>query len=344
MAESRIAVLGTGANGASVGADLIRAGHDVTLIDQWPEHVAAMRSAGIRIDIEEEGTFTTPVDRVLNLCDVATLTTRFDIVLLMLKAYDTRWGCELIKPYVAPDGVVVGVQNGMTLDAIVEIMGSDRAIGSVIEISSTMFDPGIVDRQSPHARSWFAVGTPDGSPTAPLSEVAHLLRASGEVDVVDDIRAAKWMKLVINAAELVPSAILDLSIPRAARIPEMFDLMVRAGNEALAAGRRLGHGIVPIFGLEDVDPADPEAYVHSLIEKLLDDFVLDHTLSTVLQDWMRGRHSEVEEINGAVAAVLGPSDGPVNTAVTEVARRIERGDLERSPDNLELLTVLASEG
>lgn len=45
----RIAVLGAGANGASIGADLIAAGHDVTLIEQWPAHVEAMRSHGLRI-------------------------------------------------------------------------------------------------------------------------------------------------------------------------------------------------------------------------------------------------------------------------------------------------------
>ena len=46
---TRIAVLGTGANGAGIGADLIRAGLDVTFIEQWPDHVEAMRSRGIEV-------------------------------------------------------------------------------------------------------------------------------------------------------------------------------------------------------------------------------------------------------------------------------------------------------
>jgi 2-dehydropantoate 2-reductase len=326
-----------------VGADLLRAGHDVTFIDQWPAHVEAIRAHGIRIDIEEEGTFTTPVDRALHLCDVATLTEPFDIVFMVLKAYDTRWGCELIKPYVTPDGVVVGVQNGMTLDSIADVMGSNRAIGAVIEISSTMFDPGVVDRQSPHARSWFALGTPDGTETSVLRDVADLLGCAGHVEVVDDIRSAKWMKLVINAAELVPSAIVDLSIPQAARLPGMFELMVAAGTEALDAGAALGHRIVPILGLEEVDPGRPTEYVHSLIGKLLEDYVLDHTLSTVLQDWRRGRHSEFAEINGAVVDAIGQGRAPVNAAVVELADRIERGELQPDPTNVELLGALASE-
>ena len=56
MGSPRIAVLGTGANGASIGADMTRAGLDVTFIDQWPAHVEAMRKAGIRIEMPDETT------------------------------------------------------------------------------------------------------------------------------------------------------------------------------------------------------------------------------------------------------------------------------------------------
>jgi 2-dehydropantoate 2-reductase len=343
MATPRIAVLGTGANGSVIGADLIRASYDVTFIDQWPEHVEKIRSDGVTIEIEEEGTFTTSVEKMLHLCDVATLTQPFDIVFLLLKAYDTRWGCELIKPYVAEDGVVVGVQNGMTFDDIIDIMGADRAIGCVIEVSSTMLDPGFVERQSPHSRSWFAVGTDDGSVTPKLEQVAEIMRHVGTVEIVDDIRSAKWMKLVLNAAELVPSAILDLSIPGAARIPEMRELMIAAGNEAIDAGLALGHRVVPIFGLEDLDPARPHDYVTTLFQKLMDDYVLDTTRSTVLQDWIRGRHSEVDEIHGAVVVALPEGDAPVNRAMVEVAHRIEQGELDRDESNLEMLLALASE-
>jgi len=34
-----IAIVGTGANGASIGADLTLAGEDVVFIEQWPAHV-----------------------------------------------------------------------------------------------------------------------------------------------------------------------------------------------------------------------------------------------------------------------------------------------------------------
>jgi 2-dehydropantoate 2-reductase len=62
----RIAVLGTGAIGSSVGADMTRAGHDVWLVDQWPEHVEVMRSKGLHITMPE-GDLDIKV-RALHLC------------------------------------------------------------------------------------------------------------------------------------------------------------------------------------------------------------------------------------------------------------------------------------
>ena len=77
MGEPKIAVLGAGANGASVGADLTAAGLDVTLIEQWPKHVEAMRRDRIRIEMPDR---TLVQEVVLHLCEVATLRQRFDVV------------------------------------------------------------------------------------------------------------------------------------------------------------------------------------------------------------------------------------------------------------------------
>ena len=68
---------------------------------------------------------------------------------------------------------------------------------------------------------------------------------------------------------------------------------------------------------------------------LLDGFTLPTTSTTVLQDWMKGRHSEVDDLNGLVAleaSRLGRS-APVNAAIADLAHRIERGGLPADPTN-----------
>ncbi len=69
-----------------------------------------------------EETTVTPV-QAINLCEVAKLRERFDLVFLVAKAYDTRWASELIKPVLADDGLVVGLQNGMSIDDIARSSG-----------------------------------------------------------------------------------------------------------------------------------------------------------------------------------------------------------------------------
>jgi 2-dehydropantoate 2-reductase len=333
----RIAIVGTGANGASIGADLALAGEDVTFIEQWPEHVEAMRSRGVTINMPERS-ISVPV-RTLHLCDVATFRERFDIVLLLVKAYDTRWAAHLILPYLEQDGVMAGVQNGMTTGVVAEVAGPERTIGAVIEITSAMTTPGVVDRHSGPERSWFAVGSVHPSARLHEERVASVLRRSGSVEIVDDIEAAKWMKLVSNATTLVTSAILGMSIAEAGATPAMRDLMLRSGQEALDAAVALGNPILPIFGLGHEDVERVETVVETLLDRLLGGFVLPHSTSTILQDWTKGRRSEVDDINGHVvtaAEQLG-REAPVNAAVVELAHAIERGELEPGPPNLGLL-------
>jgi 2-dehydropantoate 2-reductase len=322
----RVAVLGTGANGSAIGVDLLRAGIDVTFIDQWPANVDAVRRDGVRVELAGDATVTEA--GILNLCEVATLRHTFDVVLLLVKAYDTRWACELIKPYVAADGVVAGVQNGMTGADIAEVMGEHRAVAAVIEITSAMYTPGVVERHSAHDRSWFAVGSAAPGGRHQVDRVAALLRHAGAVEVTDDIQSAKWMKLILNAAELVPSAILDLSIAECARHPGMREIMLAAGDEAVRAAQLDGATIRPIFGMPETTP---ETFVATVLDELLAHYVLGHSRSTVLQDWIKGRHSEVDELNGHVVAVLARhgEPAPANAAMVEFAHAIERGELQR---------------
>lgn len=342
--SKKIAVLGTGANGASIAADLTIAGHDVVLVDQWPEHVAAMRKNGVRIEMPKE-TVRTPV-RAYNLCDVCTFDDRFDIVLLLMKAYDTPWACQLIEPYLQPEGLLAGVQNGMTVDAIAEVVGPERTIGCVIEISSQMFVPGIVQRQSPHDRSWFAVGGIDPATAGREVEVQQLLAHSGTSVISSDIRSAKWMKLISNCTTLATTAIFGVPIAVAADTPDMREMMLRAGSEALEAGQNLGYRIEPIFGLTEAETRNSDHLVELLLDKLTDTYILPDTITTILQDMMKNRKSEVGDVNGWVVEQqerLGKT-APVNAAILELTARIKRHELKPGRANLGVLKAMLAEG
>src|SRR4051794_26545848 len=87
--QRSIAVLGAGAIGSSIGADLTQAGYDVTIIDQWPAQIEALRTSGLRIEMTD-GDVEVAV-RALHLCDLAAANQSFDIVFLAVKSNDHRW-------------------------------------------------------------------------------------------------------------------------------------------------------------------------------------------------------------------------------------------------------------
>ncbi|MES1212344.1 MAG: ketopantoate reductase C-terminal domain-containing protein, partial [Leifsonia sp.] len=237
--------------------------------------------------------------------------------------------------------------NGMTARVIESVVGPARTIAAVIECSSTMDEPAVIHRHTPVSRSWFATGVLAGGPSRDREEqVAALLRHSGTVEHFDDIESAKWMKLVSNSTLLVTSAILGLPMLDALGMAGYRDVMVAAGNEALAVGGALGHRVLPIFGLTETEIAERSRVVEVMTDKLFAGFVVPGATTTVLQDWRRGslRHSEVDDINGHVVE-RGAATGvptPMNSLVTELAHRIERGELAPRPENLELM--LAARG
>lgn len=329
----RVAFLGTGAQGASIAADFAVAGVDVTFIDQWPAHIEAIREKGITVNLPKRS-FNAKVN-ALHLCQVAEIKEPFDLVFLVVKAYDTKWATELIKSVLAKDGFIVGLQNGMTHEDIASIVGRERTIGAVIEIASNMWVPGVTNRQNDTDESWFALGALDPQQQHRVEGVAKILRNSGRVEVMEDIRSAKWMKLVVNAAELIPSAIVNLPLNDAARFPGMLEVMRQAGYEAMHAALEDGAKIIPIIGMPPVTTNHPERYVDKIFEEVLTVFSKPDTLVTSLQDWRKGRRAEVQEVNGWVVDMLRSHGklAPMNQRVVEIAFEIERGERKYAIDN-----------
>jgi 2-dehydropantoate 2-reductase len=334
----KTAVLGTGANGSCIASNLIDAGRDVVAIDQWPEHVEAMRRDGLRVTIREGEPHCVAI-RAHHLCDIATFTQPFDVVLLAVKAYDTRWACELIKPHLAPDGLVVGMQNCMEATTIADAVGPERTVACVIELSSEMFTPGLVRRNTEPARTWVGLGSLGGGVEARLPDVQRLLAPVGKVDIKPNIQAAKWSKLVVNAMCLGPFAVVGMPLIDALKVPGMRELIIEAGEEAMRVGHDLGHPVEPIFGLTAADLAGSNRPAEKLFDTLAAHVGPGRSRNTVLQDLLKGRRSEAGMINGMIVAESEKRGytAPANAKVNDIVRRIEAGELKPDAANMGLL-------
>tara|TARA_Y100000590_G_scaffold364139_1_gene422245 strand:- start:7901 stop:8929 length:1029 start_codon:yes stop_codon:yes gene_type:complete len=333
--KKKIAILGTGANGSSSAADITSAGFDVTLFDQWPAHVNAMNKDGLTINLPDT---TNKINvRAHHLCKLAELNTKFDYVFLYTKSYDTKWMTKLIKPYLNDDGLMVGVQNAMTAQRISNIIGGNRTVGCVVELSSELFIPGIIQRDTPKSRTWFGIGALTENMLPRLDEVKEILSAVGNVSIIDDIISAKWMKLIINAMCMGPFAMLGSNLYDGFKIPGMRELVMKIGTEALLVGQKGGHKIVPIFGLQEAEINNSNNPIELMLDKLIKD-IGPNARDAVLHDHLKGRYSEVDEINGLVADMADQQglNAPINSDIRAITKKIHSGEISPSINNLKL--------
>jgi len=223
-------------------------------------------------------------------------------------------------------------------DVIRGIVGPERTLGCVVELSSEMFTPGRVKRNTPPPKTWIGIGALDGGPVHRLAEMQALLSPVGKVEIKADILAAKWTKLIVNAMCLGPMAMVGMTIADAIKLPGMRELVVEIGDEAMRTGQDLGHAVEPIFGLTAADLARSNSPAEKLFDKLTADIGPGRGRNTVLQDFLKGRPSEVGMINGLVAeeSARRGRAAPANARIAEIARRIEAGDLKPGVENLAL--------
>tara|TARA_Y100000814_G_scaffold292919_1_gene272718 strand:+ start:88 stop:1113 length:1026 start_codon:yes stop_codon:yes gene_type:complete len=335
--DKKIAVLGAGANGSSIAADLTKANLDVTIIDQWPAHVEAMKKNGLDITMPDEH-LQIPV-KAWHLCELAEHVPAFDIVFLVAKSYDTHWLTQLIEPYLKEEGIFVGLQNSMNNQIIADVVGIERTIGAVVELSSALFKPGIVQRNTARTGTWFGLGELDNSVTPRLNLIKTIIENIAIVELSQNIESAKWTKLICNSMTSAPIALTGLKNHDARDLPGMFEIAVRLGREALEVGRALGHEMQPIFGLSAEEMSGDSDDILIKIMKTLSKHVGPNSVTAAVHDHIKGRKTETININGLVVK-KGKELGipvPCNSAVTELDGRITKGELTMGESNLELL-------
>ena len=341
--QTRIGIIGAGAIGCVVGGLLARAGHDVTLVDQWPEHVEQIRSAGLRLS-GSCGEHVVPVT-ARHLHELALVREPFEVVFVAVKSYDTEWATQLAADHLRrPDGVVVDFQNGINDHRVAAVAGRDRTLGCVILISAGMYEPAHAIRTD-RGRAAFKIGEHDGRDTPRARRLAELLSAVAPAEVTTNLWGERWSKLALNCMlnPLAGLSGLGTAEVRSSLIPRR--LAAHLGVEVVRVGSALGHHIEPILGIAAKRFAEADDAIG--IEALGRDIAADAQSRSggrpsMLQDVMKGRRTEIDYLNGFVAAE-GRKAGiatPFNDAVVDAFHAHAVGALTPEPRNLEPLVCL----
>ena len=335
--------MGAGAIGSVVGGLLTKADHDVTLIDQWPAHVEAMKQHGLRLS-GTCGDHVIPV-RALHLCEAQGIGTPFDAIFLAVKSYDTEWATIFALRFLQePDGVIVDFQNGVNDYRVANLAGAHRTLGAVILIGAGLYEPGHAIRTD--TNPWgFKIGEQDGSDTPRARKLAEIMSTVAPSSVTTNLFGERWSKLAINA---MANAVAGLSGYGSAEVrtnPVARRISIQIAAEAIRVARAAGFEVEPISGIPAqvyVDAAEGRGLAE--LEAKLEGVARNAGAGrpSLLQDVMRHRRTEVDFLNGYVAAQgreLGVPT-PFNEAIVCEVHRHGVGTLEPRPENLAPLAAM----
>jgi 2-dehydropantoate 2-reductase len=344
---TRIGIVGAGAIGCVVGGMLTRAGHDVTLIDQWPEHVEAMKTRGLRLS----GTCGEHVIevRALHLHEAQRIEEPFDAAFVAVKSYDTEWATALAVAYLRrPDGVVVDFQNGINDERVAAIAGRERTLGCVITIGAGLYEPGHAVRTDTGTVG-FKVGELDGRDTPRARELVRILGAVAGAQLTINLLGERWSKLAVNCMANPLAGLSGLGSAEVRSEPLPRRIAIRIAAEVVRVARAAGHQVEPIYGIPAqrfVDAAEGRGAAEGEVEAEMAESVrfLAGGRPSMLQDVLRHRRTEIDYLNGYVVAQgrrLGVPT-PINAAVVELYHTHGVGTLTPDLKNLEPLARLVA--
>ncbi|MFN8570869.1 MAG: 2-dehydropantoate 2-reductase [Gemmatimonadaceae bacterium] len=333
----RFLIWGAGAIGGTLGAYLARAGHDVTFVDNVPEHVDAINAAGLRIT----GPIAEFTVRAPSFTP-ETVTGQWETIVLATKAQHTEQATRALAPHLAPSGFVVSAQNGLNELAIAAIVGEARTVGAFVNFGADYLEPGVIHYGG---RGAVVVGETTGEMSARVLAVRDAWRDFDERAIATpNIWGFLWGKEAYGAM-LFATALTNESIADALAMPVYRGLYKALAREilAVAAARK----VTP----ESFDGFDPNAYQPNAAANAADaslDALVAHnrrsakTHSGIWRDLaVRKRKTEVDAQLGIVVT-LGKQAGvptPLTARLIDLVHDIEDG---RRPQSLDTLDALAS--
>jgi 2-dehydropantoate 2-reductase len=298
----KLAVLGPGALGCLLAALFREAGVEVSLVDYRPDRVARLRLRGIQVQTLEG------VQRVIEVpIGLATEVGPCDLIIVAVKAYQTESAARVLPELMSQGGMALTLQNGLgNLEAIARMVGTRRLLAGVGLLGVTRQDEGRIIYAG---RGVIYIGAPAGSQVSPLevSAVVDLFRGAGlECQPREDIEAALWEKLVINVGINPLTALLRVPNGVLLQLPEAWEVAVAAAVEAQAVAQAAGINL----------SGDPAARLRQVCTNTATN------RSSMLQDILAGRPTEIEALNAQVASrgrALGRPT-PVNDLLTLLLR------------------------
>ncbi len=325
-------IVGAGGVGCALAGHLAAANPGrVLLVDEWVEHVEALRSDGLVVSYRGDEV-RTPV-AAAGLAELDRSWPPPSFVVLAVKTFDTVRTMAALAPHIG-DAPVVSLQNSLNEIAISEAVGAERTIGGVCLFDGALVGPGRATQTRPADK--LVLGDLAGPPLARTQRIADVLRTAVPVEITDNIWGELWTKLILNSMLNGLSTITDLGLGDMVRVPGCVDICVGIAVESVPVATALGHelrtrdlidcGVDYPVGWYGASRTSPErdrlraaffaSYEHTR-----------HVLPSMAQDVRKGRATEIAYMNGLIvdaARPLGLST-ELNDSIVRLVRERETG-------------------
>ena len=250
----KICVVGAGAIGGMMAVKLAQSGHELSVIARGA-HLEAIQTNGLKYIEGGEEVVITDLTATADMAEV----TGQDVVLLGVKAHQIEPIADKLMGMLAPEGVIVTLQNGIpwwyfqklegeyqgnivrTVDpdgAIAAAVDPDRIIGCIAYPAATIDAPGVI-RHIEGQR--FPVGELDGAESARVQAICDALVGAGfKSFVLPDIRSEIWLKLWGNLSFNPISALTHSTLVDICQFPQTRALAAAMMTEAQQIAEKLG--------------------------------------------------------------------------------------------------------
>ncbi|NQT06623.1 MAG: 2-dehydropantoate 2-reductase [Candidatus Omnitrophica bacterium] len=300
----KIAIIGPGAIGILFGLNLIKAKEEVVFLDNNTKRAGRLKKDGIKID-GISGAHRSSINITTDPKEIGVS----DLVVVCVKSYDTEDAIKHAMPLLGDRTRVLTLQNGAgNVQILEDAVGDNKVIGGITSQGANVKEWGHVVHAG---RGDTIIGMTNKKVLGPIRDVARILNKAGfQTKVSKDINSIMWSKLIINVGINALTALTRLNNGRLLDFDGTKDVMRRAVSEAVKVAKRKR------VRLTYDDPIQKVELVCKATSK---------NISSMLQDVLRKKKTEIEFINGAIVR-QGANYGiptPVNSLLTNLVKTIE---------------------
>ena len=297
-------IVGPGAMGCLFAAFLAKSKEEIWLLDKLQDRAERINQNGITVE-GISGDWKAGVKATAEPKDI----NQADLIIICVKSYDTKEAIINAKSLIGRNTKILTLQNGIgNIEIISEVAGSEKVIGGVTNLGATFIDAGKVRHAG---RGETVVGRIDGKIPVEMRSIREIFNKVGlETRISRDIKGLLWSKLIINVGINALTAITRLNNGRLIEFEGTRKILREAVTEAVKIAKR--KRIKLIYD-------DPLAKVEAVCEATATN------VSSMLQDVLRRKRTEIDFINGVVVR-QGQELGipvPINSILVDLVKTIE---------------------